>query len=129
MKLNDETAAICGLFCGTCPSYPTRCGGCLSSMVAPGCDTCGSGFRDCANAHKVTRCYECGEFPCARLEDFSHRHIVNGICHHEHIIADLCRMREIGVEDWVAEQAQAHTCATCGKLIPWFEHSCPGCKK
>lgn len=127
MSVGNETAAICGLFCGTCPSYPDICGGCLSTRVAPGCDDCGSGFRDCANAHGVTRCYECTAFPCTRLEKFSHRHIENGVCHHAHVISDLRRMKEAGVDVWVAQQTAARTCPTCGKLIPWFVHNCPVC--
>lgn len=129
MNLTTDTAAICGLFCGTCPSYPKDCGGCLSSRIAPGCDTCGNGFRDCAKSHEVTRCYECNEFPCARLESFRGQHVVNGIGHHTHVIDDLQSMKESGVEAWVAQQAEAHTCTHCGKLIPWHESACPGCRK
>ena len=129
MPIGTETAAICGLFCGTCPSYPVECGGCLSARVAPGCDVCGNGFRDCADAHGVTRCFECGKFPCARLEAFRKKHIVNGICHHQHVIDDLRRMKEAGVNTWVAEQAQAHTCPSCNKLIPWMNCTCPRCQE
>lgn len=129
MKPGNETAAICGLFCGTCPSYPSECGGCLSNRVAPGCDDCGNGFRDCAAAHGVTRCFACEAFPCARLEAFSRRHIVNGICHHAQVIEDLRSMGEIGVEAWVERRTREHTCPACGKLVVWFHHSCPNCKK
>lgn len=129
MKPTMETAAICGLFCGTCPSYPETCEGCLSDRVAPGCDACGEGFRDCASLHEVTRCYECKDFPCARLETFRQKHIVNGICHHAHIIDDLTSMREIGVGAWVSHQINEHTCKSCGQIIPWYERVCPKCGK
>lgn len=125
-----ETAAICGLFCGTCPSYPEECLGCLSDKVAAGCDLCPNGFRDCASSKGVTRCYECAEFPCGRLEDFSKRHIVNGICHHAKVIEDLESMKEMGLNEWVQGQTEAHTCPQCQKLIPWFSEDCPnpGCR-
>lgn len=128
MTLHNDTAAICGLFCGICPSYPNSCEGCLSSHVAESCASCGNGFRTCVAEHGVTRCFECKEFPCARLEDFSHNHIENGICHHEHVIEDLSRMKEIGVTEWVEEQVEAHSCKECNELIPWSEHSCTKCK-
>lgn len=128
MNPSIETAAICGLFCGTCPAYPKECEGCLSARVAAGCDNCGNGFRDCAAKHGVSRCFECVDFPCARLENFSKQHIVNGICHHRHVIEDLKSMGEIGVESWVEKQTEAHSCPGCGKLIPWFHTSCPRCK-
>lgn len=128
MKLGEETAAICGLFCGTCPSYPNYCSGCLSNNVASGCDVCGNGFRECAQKHNITRCHECYDFPCKKIEAFSKQHIVNGICHHENVLTDCCRMEKIGVVQWVDEQVQANTCKNCGKIKPWHEHSCPYCK-
>lgn len=127
MNPNNEAVAICGLFCGTCPSYPNECEGCLSKKVAADCQSCGNGFRDCAKLHTVTRCYECIEFPCERLTAFSKKHIVNDICHHAHIIDDLEKMKSIGVDLWVKEQTAAHTCSICGELIPWYENCCPRC--
>lgn len=127
MKVGIETAAICGLFCGTCPSYPEECEGCLSGKVAPSCADCGSGFRACAKSHRITRCYECPEFPCARLEDFSKRHIENGICHHAQVIGNLKSMKKLGLAAWTEEQTRKNTCHTCGQLIPWYERRCPAC--
>lgn len=120
MRIPDEnTAAICGLFCGTCPSYPEECHGCLSDKVRSNCVACIPGFRTCSAEHGVKRCFQCGEFPCSRLHEFSKQHIVNGICHHENIIPDLTRMGLVGVENWVAEQTAAHTCPVCGELMHW----------
>ena len=120
MRVPDENAAgICGLFCGTCPSYPEECHGCLSDKVRGNCVECIPGFRACSKEHGVKWCFECGEFPCGRLEDFSRMHIVNGICHHENIIPDLTRMGQIGVKNWIEEQTAAHTCPRCGELMHW----------
>ena len=122
MRMPDEQAAgICGLFCGTCQAYPEYCHGCLSDLVAAPCAACSHGFRDCAQAHQVSHCYACADFPCQRLEAFSQEHSQNGICHHEHVIEDNYRMQEIGVAAWVAQQTAAHTCPQCGELILWFE--------
>lgn len=129
MQLSTETAGICGLFCGTCQAFPDYCAGCLSDRVAAPCVQCSHGFRDCAAEHQVTWCWECADFPCGRLEQFSKEHIVNGICHHAHVIDDLRLMKEIGVEAWVAQQTAQHTCPHCGNLIHWFESSCQVCGK
>ena len=68
---DEKCASICGLFCGACPSFPDECQGCLSDFVREGCKGCADhGFLDCAVSHHVTRCYECGEFPCAKLKEF-----------------------------------------------------------
>lgn len=127
MKPDLKTAAICGLFCGTCPSYPTLCHGCLSDVLNAECRSCPNGFRDCAKAHTVTRCNECNEFPCERLKTFSTKHIENGICHHENVIKDLTLINEIGAKAWVECQTKENTCKNCGKLIYWHEknlHTC-----
>ena len=123
---DEKCAGICGLFCGTCPSYPEDCHGCLSDEVRPGCEECIPGFRACSREHGVTRCYECGAFPCGRIHEFSKQHIVNGICHHENIIRDLKEMDRIGVENWVKDRTAQHICPQCGELMWWCEkpHVC-----
>lgn len=124
---NNKTAAICGLFCGACSSYPEQCHGCLSDKLTAHCVSCPNGFRDCVKAHNVTRCYECDEFPCRILEDFSHRHYENGIGHHENVIPDLCYMRDHSVDAWVTKKIDDCTCKKCGKLIYWMDvnaHQC-----
>lgn len=127
MRPNTETVAICGLFCGTCPAYPERCHGCLSDKLTDDCSSCPNGFRDCAEKHYVTRCSECLEFPCRRLEDFSKRHYQNGIGHHETVIPDLQYQRNHSVEEWLNKKIIESTCPICGKLIYWMDknrHSC-----
>lgn len=125
---NEETAAICGLFCGTCPCYPEDCHGCLSDKLTPACTVCGNGFRTCAKEHGVERCYECAEFPCGRLEEFQKHHFCNGIGHHEQVISDLKEMGEGGVDKWVEKQTKQHTCEKCGELIYWYDVHTHVCK-
>ncbi len=129
-KIPDEKCAgICGLFCGTCLYFRDDCDGCLSDRVRGSCIECRHGFRTCSKEHGVTRCYECGEFPCGRLDDFSKIHIENGICHHTNVVPDLRRMGEVGVRAWVEEQTAAHTCRDCGELILWYEAKTHACRK
>lgn len=129
MKPDEKTAAICGLFCGTCPSYPDDCHGCLSDKLTAHCVECPNGFRDCAKSHKVTRCYECPEFPCHRLEAFSRTHIQNGIGHHEHVIPDLADMKREGVKAWVARKTKENTCLKCNGLILWYAKKSHACEQ
>lgn len=128
MKPDEKTAAICGLFCGTCPFYPHDCHGCLSDKLTAHCMECPNGFRDCAQSHKVTRCYECPEFPCDRLKAFSKTHVVNGVGHHENVIKDLADMKQQGVKVWVAQKTKENTCLKCSGLIPWFNKKSHACK-
>lgn len=143
---------ICGLYCGTCPRYlasrendveqleeiseatgvpieQVRCDGCLSDNVFPTCVECRHGFRRCAAEREVTWCFQCHDFPCQRLRDFLHIHVVNGISHHARAIDDLQFMKEHGVERWVQEQERAGRCPQCGKRLYFFTRECPSCQK
>ena len=124
----EEVVGICGLFCGTCPSYADGiCSGCLSDNVKGECAECRHGFRDCAKEHGITWCNECHDFPCQRLKDFKDVHVVNGISHHEHIIEYVAKQRDIGIAAWVKEQEKSNSCVTCGALTVWCERKCRKC--
>ncbi len=143
-------AAICGIYCGTCPSYlaPRRedaaqvrvvaerhgisaeevtCDGCLSERVMKPCRECRHGFRSCTAAHAITRCYECAEFPCDRLKRFMDAHVVDGISHHRDIIEDLEYSRTHGVAALLRHQAERARCSTCGHTDYWFTRTCTKC--
>jgi len=145
-----KLVGICGLYCGTCPSYlayrkndstrierlsrdkgyspdELRCDGCLSDRVSVHCRDCRHGFRDCAGEKGVTWCFECDEFPCRRLEDFTGVHVVNGISHHESVIDDLRYMKQHGIEAWVEIQDRKARCPLCGEVQYWFDAACPNC--
>ncbi|MFC1886036.1 DUF3795 domain-containing protein [Thermodesulfobacteriota bacterium] len=146
----NKLVGVCGLFCGTCPSYlahrkndvemlekmsrergysieELRCDGCLSDKVAPHCADCRHGFRKCAAEKQVTWCFECTDFPCQRLRDFTDVHVVNGISHHEHIIEEDEYMRKHGIEPWVEKQEAAAKCPGCGEMLYWHVRECGNC--
>jgi len=146
-----ELVGICGLYCGTCPVYlasreqdpaqleamsrdrgipveEIRCDGCLSENVYGPCVDCRHGFRRCASEKRVTWCFECEEFPCRRLRDFTDVHIVNGISHHAGVIEALQSMKEHGIEKWLEAQEREACCPTCGKKLYWFVRECPVCR-
>ena len=146
----EKRVGICGLYCGSCPSYlafrkndaariekmsrekgcsadELRCDGCLSNRVSVHCRDCRHGFRRCAAEKQVTWCFECPDFPCERLEKFVDVHIVDGISHHEHIIAENADLKLRGVEAWVKKQEKAARCPGCGETLYWCDRECPSC--
>lgn len=127
--MNEDVAAICGIFCGSCPFYPSECHGCLSNHLTAHCQLCMNGFRECATKHDVKRCNECKDFPCERLEDFKDIHIENGISHHESIIENLRAMNSIGVDKWVQQQEENSTCPKCHDRILWYDQNSHICNK
>ena len=145
-----DLAGICGIYCGTCPSYlaPLQgdrerlaqmardqgrdveevvCRGCLSDRVAAKCRDCAAGFRSCAGERGVTWCFECQEFPCSRLERFIPIHVVNNIVHHQRILEHLEFMRDHGVEAWVDREDRAGRCPGCDEPVYWSALDCPHC--
>ena len=122
-SVTRDTIEICGLFCGICPSYPEKCHGCMSDFLRPGCDVCHAGFRECAKEHQVSRCCECGDYPCARLEAFR----VDGKPHHLVVTENVGKMKELGLNLWLEEQIREHTCSRCGALVQWERSVCQVC--
>ena len=151
MKENTwEMVGTCGLYCGTCPHHlarlkndieqlesisqergvpvgEIRCDGCHSENVFGPCKVCPHGIRECAGEKGIKWCFDCNDFPCERLEEFSGVHVVNGIFHHTHAIDDLKKMKGQGVEQWAKEQDRAGRCPHCGTMLYWFDLDCSDC--
>ena len=112
-----ETLAFCGLFCGGCRNYKENmnCMGCrYEQQLVADCPT-----RACAISKGLLHCGDCEEFPCAELKAFYE----DGVRHHGLALQNVLRIREIGPEGWLREQAKQHTCE-CGRRKLWFAETC-----
>ena len=75
-----------------------RCDGCRGSLEAhwsPDCE-----MMLCARKRGIQYCFECEDFPCLLIEKFA----TDGMGHHRRAVERSKRMKEIGLEAWVAEQ-------------------------
>jgi len=63
----------------------------------------------CARKRGLQYCFQCDDFPCAILNEFSS----DGISHHKRTIENSKRMKEIGIEAWVKEQKRKGQCIFC----------------
>jgi hypothetical protein len=101
----DWDVSACGLNCARCKmKFGKKCGGCrgpADKSWSPGCE-----FRPCAEAKGDTYCFECDEFPCAKLEAFA----ADGYAHHRLAVENMRRMRQIGLDAWIAEQPKVMFC-------------------
>lgn len=52
----------CGFYCGSCPSYPIKCLGCVSGNKGGVCYS-----RDCVLEKEIGFCGQCSEFPCDEI--------------------------------------------------------------
>jgi hypothetical protein len=134
--VSDGVLGYCGLYCGGCQTYqetrvgaakdaegkPTRCDGCASSVLAPWCAQCA--IRDCARAKGLRYCLLCPDNPCDKVRAFMND---PRYPYHKDVQADMARLREIGTDPWLREQAARWTCRSCGNKYHWFARKCPTC--
>ncbi len=133
---SDEWAiSICGLNCAKCDMYEAshgnekvrdeiiewfkekrsetlqpeqiRCEGCrgpLDAHWSPDCQ-----MMACAGQKGVQYCFQCDDFPCTKLVEFSS----DGVPHHKRTVENMKRMKELGIESWIAEQKAKGQCVFC----------------
>lgn len=133
---------ICGVYCGACTTYRAYndndqalvewevkngmprseiyCEGCTSNLVNEWCSDCE--FRKCASKREVAYCFECEDFPCQKLVDFSKTRP-----HRTLGIKNLKQLREISIEEWLRQQKKRWACSKCGKELHWYSEKCPDC--
>lgn len=136
MKTKKDLTAPCGLDCFNCIVYEKNITDKIRAGVAKGLNisedkvSC-KGCREqrgcvlhvspcptyeCIERRGVVFCFECGDFPCSKLQPAS-----DGADKFPHNIKvyNLCRMKRIGVEKWADEEAlEIRQKYFKGKFIP-----------
>jgi hypothetical protein len=85
----------------------TRCEGCRGPLESHWSSDCE--MLACAQKREVRYCFECEDFPCKILDKFAS----DGVSHHKRTVENMRRMKEIGFENWVAEQKRKGQCLFC----------------
>lgn len=133
---------ICGVYCGACttcrayndndqalfdwevemgmPRKEIYCEGCGSNLVNEWCANCD--FRKCVRDKGIIYCFECEDFPCERLGDFSKTRP-----HRTLGLRNLLQLKEMSIEDWPRRQEKRWTCSSCGKKLHWYSEKCSDC--
>jgi len=112
--------SYCGLYCGGCKNYHEnsgehKCLGCRNEKeLVADCLT-----KACAAGKNLLHCGECGDFPCAPLENF----YKDGRKHHALAFINIHRINKIGAEEWLKEQEKVHT-SQCGERLLWGTGQC-----
>ncbi|MBX5326910.1 DUF3795 domain-containing protein [Candidatus Bathyarchaeota archaeon A05DMB-4] len=84
-----------------------RCEGCRGSLEAHWSGDCKMMLY--AKRNWFDYCFECEEFPCASVKEFSD----DGSPHHKRTVENAKKMREIGIEAWIEEQKKKGQCLFC----------------
>ena len=145
MSRNNKTPllGICGVYCGACttyrayndndqalvewevkmgmPSDEIYCRGCYSDLVNEWCANCD--FRKCAKEKGVVYCFECKDFPCKKLIDFSKTRP-----HRTLGLRNLKHLKTMSIEEWLEQREKRWTCSSCGKKLHWYSKKCPECE-
>ena len=133
--MKEQLIAPCGMNCGVCVSYLAMSHDLnqkgFSRKYCPGCRPRGKNclfMKDsCARVGKgtVRYCFECGDFPCKRLKDLDHRYRSK---YHLSMIANLEQIRDGGMEQFLAREAEKWRCLNCGDVICCHNGLCLNCQ-
>jgi len=105
MKTEEWDISVCGINCEKCKSYnANECGKCRGPLEAHRSSNCV--LMPCAREKGHRYCFECDDFPCQKLEDFAS----DGYGHHKQTVENMKKMKEIGIETWIAEQEKCMFC-------------------
>lgn len=63
-------------------------------------------FRQCARKRKFEYCFECPDMPCDKLKEF----VSDGMAHHARTVENMKKMKEMGLEKWIASQDEVKFC-------------------
>lgn len=132
---DDNLAAPCGMYCGSCRHYLARENGLLKEKgLKTGCEGCRARNKNCAFIKKscsrirkdIRFCSECNDFPCENLSKLNRRYVDKyGVS----LTDNLLRIKDIGAEKWLIEQQDKWKCPRCGGTICVHDDECYGCGK
>ncbi len=145
-KFNYDS--YCGLYCGACSvlkAYQTgskddlavffgdeaglelKCCGCKSDTVFSNCVNCQ--IRYCAADKKVEHCIECKEYPCSLLSPDNLKYMTDRVPHVCLTSQGLLAIQEVGLDQWLADQAIKWKCPECQTDFSWYTAQCSKCGK
>jgi hypothetical protein len=118
-SLTPDLIAPCGMDCGLCRGHlrdRNRCPGCNGDDAAKPryCVTCKIKTCDTLAGGASSFCFDCVSFPCARLRQLDKRYRTK---YGMSMVENLLRIREVGLDAFVAEEKARWACPECGSLL------------
>lgn len=134
--MEPKLVAPCGMNCNACSAYLaystglpksrgkiTHCQGCL-----PRNKKCAFLKGECREIRdgEIRFCFECGTFPCQRLEKIDARYRNSyGVS----LIGNLKEIEEKGLDAFLGRQADEFRCEKCGGTRSIHNGRCYGCEE
>ncbi|HZD59258.1 MAG TPA: DUF3795 domain-containing protein [Anaerolineae bacterium] len=133
MEERERLVAPCGIDCGLCKRYLATIRGVAKEMGLPRCIGCRPRNKQCKfikgscsllKENKVSFCFECEAFPCARLKTLNRRYETR---YNYSLVNNLSEIRRIGLGNWVELERERWRCPECGGVISIHDVRCYDC--
>ncbi len=128
-----ELAAPCGMNCGVCQRYLATVRNLPKEKGMPACTGCRPRNKNCAfikgscellRANKIDFCFECGDFPCKRLERLNRRYATR---YNTSLINNLLEIKRVGLVRWIESEEERWKCPRCGGTVSVHDRKCYDC--
>ncbi len=130
IRMFAELIAPCGMNCALCSRYQdwvqnrrtlTPCRGCRNDDKK-----CWALKRYCPHLREgeCTFCFECGDFPCQRLQRLDRRLRKH---HCPGVIDNLMHIRNKGIGQFLEAETERWQCPHCGDILCMQTGSCASC--
>jgi hypothetical protein len=128
-SLDSTLIAPCGMNCGICSGHlreKKRCPGCNGDDAGKPnyCVVCRIKYCGEAGSRARKFCFECAQFPCARLRRLDKRYRTN---YGMSMIENLENIRKLGLNEFVAREKSRWKCSECGGVICVHKKNCVYC--
>ena len=134
LKINSNSTspvwiAPCGINCRLCRAYGRErnpCPGCRVEDASKPKTRLMCRIKTCENMlqGKIEYCFDCGDFPCARLMHLDKRYRTK---YGTSVIDNLLNLRKIGIKKFIKNENKKWTCPRCGAMLCMHEPQCLSC--
>ncbi len=117
--------APCGINCHLCRAYlrdKKVCPGCRGedTLKAKSCVTCRIKVCEKREKGKIGFCFDCDEFPCARLTHLDKRYRTK-------YETSVINIKKFGINWFVENENKKWTCPECGEMLSMHKPQCLSC--
>jgi hypothetical protein len=126
---NPTLIAPCGINCRLCRAYirdRQACPGCRGDDTFKSISCVRCALKNCAKLAEggFRYCFECDEFPCARLSHLDKRYRTR---YGTSPIANLVSIQEIGIRNFIKNENKKWTCPQCASMLSMHKPQCLSC--
>jgi hypothetical protein len=128
-SIRSSLIAPCGMNCSLCRAYireKRTCPGCYGDddLKSKSCAQCRIKNCETRAAGTFTYCFECGEYPCARLKHLDKRYRTK---YGMSMIDNLECIKQFGIRHFIKQEQARWACPQCGGLICVHKENCIFC--